>query len=101
MSYQEVLTALADPTRRGIFESLREQPQSVGEIACAQTVSRPAVSKHLKVLSQAGLVTIRPAGNRNIYAIQADGLQELRLYLDTFWTDVLSDLRTRVKEELE
>ena len=90
MPYAEVFTALADPTRRHIFEALREQPKTVGELAAGEPVSRPAVSQHLKVLESAGLVSVEPQGNRRLYLIKRDGLDDLRKYLESFWSDVLS-----------
>ncbi len=84
MTYQEIFTALADPTRRHIFEALREQPQTVGELAAGQPVSRPAVSQHLRVLEVARLVDIELQGNRHLYSIKRDGLDDLRQYLDSF-----------------
>jgi DNA-binding transcriptional ArsR family regulator len=90
MAYAEVFTALADPTRRHIFEALREQPKTVFELAEGQPVSRPAVSQHLKVLASAGLVSVEPLGNRRLYSIKRDGLDDLRQYLESFWSDVLS-----------
>jgi DNA-binding transcriptional ArsR family regulator len=90
MAYEEVLSALADPTRRNIFETLRAGPMSVGELARRQLVSRPAVSQHLRVLESARLVRVAPQGNRRIYSVERDGLDELRRYLDAFWSDVLS-----------
>jgi DNA-binding transcriptional ArsR family regulator len=89
MAYAEVLTALADPTRRQILEALRAQPKSVGELAENQPVSRPAVSQHLKVLEAAGLVSVEPTGNRRLYSIRHEGLDDLRQYLDGFWSEVL------------
>ncbi len=90
MAYTEVFTALADPTRRHIFEALREKPKTVGELAKSQPVSRPAVSQHLKVLESARLVSVEPQGNRRLYLIKRDGLDDLRKYLDSFWSDALS-----------
>ena len=90
MAYAEVLSALADPTRRHIFEALREQPKTVGELAEGQPVSRPAVSQHLKVLDFARLVSVEPQGNRRLYSIKRDGLDDLRQYLESFWSDALS-----------
>ena len=90
MAYEEVFTALADPTRRHIFEALREQPRSVGELAEGQPVSRPAVSQHLRVLESARLVGVEPRGNRRLYFIKRDGLDDLRQYVESFWSDVLS-----------
>lgn len=103
MPYAEVFTALADPTRRHIFEALREHPMSVGEIAAGQPVSRPAVSQHLKVLESAQLVSVEPQGNRRMYLIRREGLEALRKYLDSFWSDALSaygaEIARRVKEK--
>ncbi len=88
-TYGAALEALADPTRRAVLEQLREGPQAVGEIAAHLPVSRPAVSQHLKVLKGAGLVTDRAEGTRRLYAVRPDGLNALRGWLDSFWTDVL------------
>ncbi len=90
MAYEAVFSALADPTRRHIFEALREQPKSVGELAKDQPVSRPAVSQHLRVLAAAKLVSVEPQGNRRLYLIKRDGLDDLRQYLESFWSDALS-----------
>jgi len=89
MAYGEVFTALADPTRRHILEALRKQPKTVGELAEGQPVSRPAVSQHLKVLERASLVRVEPRGSRRVYSVRRDGLDELRRYLERFWSDVL------------
>ena len=103
MAYAEVFTALADPTRRHIFEALRDHPKSVGELAADQPVSRPAVSQHLKVLESAGLVSVKPQGNRRLYLIKRDGLEELREYLDSFWADALfaygAEIARRMKDK--
>jgi DNA-binding transcriptional ArsR family regulator len=80
------LAALGDPTRRAIFEQLADRPRAVGELASELPVSRPAVSQHLKVLKDAGLVIDRPVGTRRIYALDLDGVGALRAYLDEFWT---------------
>lgn len=90
MAYEDVLTALADPTRRKIFEALRDRPMTVSELAEGQPVSRPAVSQHLKVLASANLVRVEPRGNARLYRIEPGGLESLRNYLDGFWSDVLS-----------
>ncbi|WP_375255557.1 ArsR/SmtB family transcription factor [Yoonia sp.] len=90
MSYEDAITALADPTRRVIIDRLRGGALSVAAIAKDMTVSRPAVSQHLRVLSDAGLVTVTPAGNRRLYAIAPEGVDQLRKYLDTLWDDALS-----------
>ena len=91
MTYTNSLTALADPTRRQIFEIVAANPVPVGQIAERLPVTRPAVSQHLKVLTDAGLVQSEPLGNQRIYAIRREGLKDLRDYLDRFWTDVLSN----------
>jgi DNA-binding transcriptional ArsR family regulator len=101
MTYAAVFAALADPTRREVFEALRDQPRTVGELAEGQPVSRPAVSQHLKVLESAGLVRAEPRGNRRFYSIKREGLEELRRYLESFWSDALSayagEIRRRMK----
>ena len=97
MTYGIALTALADPTRRAIFESLAGGPLSVGVLAAERPVSRPAVSQHLRVLKDAGLVFETRQGTRRIYAIEPAGLAALRAWLDQFWDDVLDSY----KEALE
>ena len=103
MAYANVLAALADPTRRHIFEALRERPQTVGQLAAGQPVSRPAVSRHLKVLASAKLVTVKPQGNRRLYLIKHDGLDNLRAYVESFWSETLSayagEIERRVKDK--
>ncbi len=89
MSIPAVLTALADPTRRRVFETLRHGPRSVGVLAAQLPVSRPAVSQHLRVLKEARLVRDRPEGTRRLYSVDTAGLAELRTYIDGFWDDVL------------
>ncbi|MFL5829267.1 MAG: ArsR/SmtB family transcription factor [Solirubrobacteraceae bacterium] len=79
------LTALADPTRRTIFERVATAPAPVGELAKELPVSRPAVSQHLRVLKEAGLVLDRPVGNRRIYQLNPEGIEALHAYLDQFW----------------
>ena len=100
MAYAEVFTALADPTRRHILEALRKQPKTVGELAEGQPVSRPAVSQHLKVLQSAKLVSVQPQGNRRVYAINRDGLDDLRTYLESFWSDVLSSYGAEIARRM-
>ena len=90
MDYQDAITALADPTRRVIIDRLRGGPLAVGAIAEGMEISRPAVSQHLRVLSDAGLLTVTPSGNRRLYAIAPDGVDELRKYLDSLWDDALT-----------
>ncbi len=95
------LTALADPTRREIFERLADGPQAVGELARDLPVSRPAVSQHLKVLRDAGLVVDRQDGNRRIYRVNPDGVGALRAYLDQFWSRALTAYKTTVEKRSE
>jgi DNA-binding transcriptional ArsR family regulator len=88
--FARALTALADPTRREIFERVAARPVAVGELAADLPVSRPAVSQHLKVLTDAGLVTARAEGTRRIYELDPLGLAGLRDYLDGFWNRSLA-----------
>lgn len=90
MSYEPALIALSDPTRRAIVDSLRKAPQSVGVLAERFPISRPAVSQHLRVLSDAGLVLAEAQGTRRMYRLAPDGLEALRDYLDTLWDDALT-----------
>jgi DNA-binding transcriptional ArsR family regulator len=102
MAYRlEGLTALADPTRRAIFERLADEPRAVGEIARELPVSRPAVSQHLKVLKDAGLVVDQRLGNRRIYRIDPDGVGALRAYLDQFWNRSLAAFKAAVEQQAE
>jgi DNA-binding transcriptional ArsR family regulator len=94
-------TALGDATRRAIFERLVEGPQSVTELASELPVSRPAVSQHLKVLKDAGLVVDRQAGKHRIYRVNPDGLGALRTQLDVFWTKTLAAYKTAVERREE
>ena len=94
-------TALGDPTRRAIFERLAERPSAVGELAEAFPVSRPAVSQHLKVLKDAGLVSGRPDGNRRIYQVDPGGLQALRAELDKFWFQALANFKEIVEQDAQ
>lgn len=84
------LDALGDPTRRQVFELLRHGSRSVGELAAELPVSRPAVSQHLRVLELAGLVGHRRAGTRNLYAVNGDGVAELRVWVEGFWDEALA-----------
>ncbi len=90
MTYDLALTALADPTRRQVFELLRSGPRSVGALAQALPVSRPAVSQHLKILKDAGLVADRAEGTRRVYYIDPKGLAAVRRWLDGFWDEALT-----------
>jgi DNA-binding transcriptional ArsR family regulator len=98
MTYPAALTALADPTRRTIFERLADRPCAVVELASELPVSRPAVSQHLKVLKDAGLVIDRPAGNRRIYRVDPQGVAALRTYLDQFWSRSLQAFKDTVEQ---
>jgi DNA-binding transcriptional ArsR family regulator len=93
--------ALSDPTRRAVFERVAERPRAVGEIADGLPVSRPAVSQHLKVLKDAGLVTDHRDGNRRIYALDPSGVEELRSYLDRFWNRALDSFKLTVEGRRE
>jgi DNA-binding transcriptional ArsR family regulator len=99
MTYSVALTALADPTRRQVFEELRGGPKPVGVIAARLPVSRPAVSQHLKLLREAGLVGDHPEGTRRVYFINPHGLQELRAWLDQFWDQSLVAFAAEVEKE--
>ena len=94
-------TALGDPTRRAIFERLAREPRAVGELASELPVSRPAVSQHLKVLKEAGLVQDQPAGNRRIYRLDPDGVRTLRAQLDRYWTDALAAYKAVAEQTRE
>jgi DNA-binding transcriptional ArsR family regulator len=92
------LDALGDPTRRAIFERLASGPLAVVEIARTLPVSRPAVSQHLKVLKEAGLVMDRAEGARRVYQVDPQGLAAIRDYFDTFWADALDAFRRAAEE---
>src|SRR5262245_4664620 len=90
MTYVDALSALADPTRRGLFERLRHRPHTVGELARLARVSQPTISQHLRVLRRARLVTHEARGTARHYRASREGLDELRSYLATLWDDVLT-----------
>jgi DNA-binding transcriptional ArsR family regulator len=92
-NHAAMLTALADPTRRAIFERLAESPRAVGELARELPVSRPAVSQHLKVLKSAGLVIDRPVGTRRVYSVDPGGIETIRDYFEQFWRQALVRFR--------
>ena len=98
MAYGNALAALADPTRRRVFERLKAGPRPVGAIARGLPVSRPAVSQHLKALKEAGLVADRPEGTRRVYFIDPHGLGALRKWLDRFWDDALAAFQVEVEK---
>jgi DNA-binding transcriptional ArsR family regulator len=94
-----VLEALADPTRRRVLERLSRGPRSVGELAAGLPVSRPAVSQHLRVLREAGLVSDRREGTRRLYAVDPRGLAEVRAYFDRLWGDALERFAAEAGKE--
>ena len=98
MTYGMALTALADPTRRAVFERLRAGPLPVNAVAAGMPVSRPAVSQHLRALKEAGLVQERSEGVRRIYSVRREGLQELRDWLDGFWDDALEAFKAEAEK---
>jgi DNA-binding transcriptional ArsR family regulator len=97
MAYEAALQCLSDPTRRRIFERLRTGPRSVNALARGLPVTRPAVSQHLRVLKDAGLVGDRPEGAKRIYYIDPHGLGELRRWLDGFWDEALAAFKDAVE----
>ena len=99
MAYGMALAALSDPTRRRVFERLKPGGRAVGEIAKGLPVSRPAVSQHLKVLKEAGLVRETRDGTRRIYEIDPKGLGQLRRWLDQFWDTALDAFRAEVEKD--
>lgn len=102
MAYHGIeFDALGDRTRREIFERLAESPQAVGELARTLPVSRPAVSQHLRVLKEAGLVSDRAVGSRRIYQVDPAGLSALRAYLDGFWNQSLASFKLAAERKLE
>ena len=101
MAYGNALAVLADPTRRKVFERLRAGPRPVNLLAAGLPVSRPAVSQHLKVLKDAGLVEERSEGVRRIYSLRREGLLELREWLDSFWGDALEAFRLEAESSHE
>jgi DNA-binding transcriptional ArsR family regulator len=98
-STARALDALADPTRRAVFERVAQAPAAVGEIASGMPVSRPAVSQHLKVLKDAGLVAETAQGTRRIYRIDPRGIGAMRDWLDGFWEQALADFKTFAEGE--
>lgn len=99
MTYETTFMALAEPSRRRVFERLRLGPLSVRDIADKMPVSRPAVSQHLKILKDAGLVRDRVDGARRLYSIEPLGLESLRTWLDGFWDDALVAFKEAAERE--
>ncbi len=93
------LVALADPTRRSIYDLIREAPSSVRELTDRLPISQPAVSQHLRVLDAAGLVSATPQGTRRIYTADPDGVAALRAWIDTLWDDVLDAYTRAARKE--
>ena len=93
VAYGDAIGALGDPTRRAVFERLGSGPQAVSELAAGLPVSRPAVSQHLRVLREAGLVTEHREGTKRIYALAPRGVADLRSYFDRFWTQALDSFK--------
>ena len=93
------LGSLGDPTRRAIFELLTNRPAAVGELAAQLPVSRPAVSQHLKVLKEAGLVADEAVGTRRLYRVDPDGVAAIRAYLDQLWDTALDAFKQAVEQE--
>jgi DNA-binding transcriptional ArsR family regulator len=98
MAYAIAMEALGDATRREIMEKLRGGPRPVGEIAAGLPVSRPAVSQHLRVLKEAGLVTERKDGTRRIYGIEPKAIADLRAYFDSFWEQALAGFKEQAEK---
>jgi len=102
VTYQSAsIQALGDPTRRAIFERLAAGPRAVGELALRLPVSRPAVSQHLRVLKDAGLVLDQKVGNRRLYRLNAAGIEGLRDYFDRFWTQALEAFKEAAEQSEE
>jgi DNA-binding transcriptional ArsR family regulator len=97
-TYEKTIDALGDPTRRSIFERLRGGPYAVGELAAGLPVSRPAVSQHLRVLKEAGLVSERREGTRRVYRLEPTGVAELRAYVEGLWDDALAAFKRAAEE---
>ena len=94
----KAFNALGDPTRRVIFEKLRDRPLAVVDIADGLPVSRPAVSQHLKVLKEAKLINLKTTGNKNIYEVNREGILAIRNYLDQFWSEALDNFKKLVEQ---
>jgi DNA-binding transcriptional ArsR family regulator len=99
MAYESALAALSDPTRRQVFERTLGTPRSVSAIAAGLPVSRPAVSQHLKVLREAGLITERRRGTQRLYAANPQALGELRAAIGAMWLEALGGMAARIEEE--
>jgi DNA-binding transcriptional ArsR family regulator len=98
-NHSAAFAALADPTRQLLMERLAKRPLAVGKLAAGLSVTRPAVSQHLKVLRDAGLVTVRQQGTSNVYQIDPKGVDAMRTYLDRFWDRALAALKLAAESE--
>ncbi len=101
MDVDDLFHALSDPMRRRILERLRKGPKALGELAKGLPVSRPAISQHVKVLEDAGLVRGRKDGRRRIYALDLAGFGKVRAYVESYWDDVLAAFKAAADEEKE
>ena len=99
MAYADAIAAIADPTRPAVLERLRRGPQPVVEIARDLPVGRPAVSQHLRILKEAGLVSERREGTRHFYSVNGEGLAALRAYFDEFWQEALDAFKAAAEAE--
>jgi DNA-binding transcriptional ArsR family regulator len=99
MSAETALAALAEPRRRAILMLVRDEPHSVNEIAAHFDITQQAVSQHLQVLKDAGLVAVRPAGQRRLYAVRTEGLESVRDLLAQLWPQSLQTLKRTVEED--
>ena len=98
-AYEDALAALADPTRRSILERLADGPSAVGDLAGGLPVSRPAVSQHLRVLKDAGLVAERREGTRRVYRVEPGGVEQVRAYFESFWDRALANFKAAAEGE--
>ena len=101
MAYEAAMTALSDPTRRLVFERILAVPRPVAAIAEGLPVSRPAVSQHLRVLKEAGLINERRQGTRRLYVANPQALGELRAVIEAMWREALAGMAARIDEELD
>lgn len=101
MTYDVALSALADPTRRAIFEDVRRRSAGVSELAKGRPISRPAVSQHLKVLLDAGLVEVEPKGTQRVYRLRREGLVPLRTWIDALWDEALAAFAAEIAQREE
>lgn len=101
MAYDHIFAALGDPSRRAVFDQLRQGPRAVTELAAALPISRPAVSQHLKILKAAGLVIDEPAGARRIYRLDTSGLAALRAWLDGFEERIHDAYQAEIQRQLD